>query len=217
MKKLEDLITLSIIIIGLSIHLFVIHSKLLLHLNPDRIIELIEYKFNFDLFNLGYRVSTVSAIIFSLMTAYVLTKFVKYYKLFIIVTISFALLDGIGTTIYYNVNIVKNLFITLGSIYYGVYTALLIVAIGMYRHLNYKDQKLREDIDRGIGENGVVQLREKLNITMNNYDKNLSLDEKVVRLYLEGYMSQEKIAKELSTSQATVSRAISKYKANIEE
>lgn len=209
MKKLEELITLSVIIIGLSIHLFVIHSKLLLHLNPDRILELIQYKLNFDLFTIGYRVSTVSAIIFSIMTAYVLTKFVKYYKLFIIVTISFALLDGIGTTIYYNVNIVKGLFITLGSIYYGLYTALLIVAIGMYRYLNYNDENLNNNIDKAIGENDVIQLRGKLNNIMNNDHINDAL---IYSMYNTENLSQQKIAKKLDISQAKVSRILSKLK-----
>jgi len=209
MKKIEEFLTIGIIILGLAIHLFTVHSKLLYHLNPDKIIELLEYKLTLDLFSVKYRVSTISAITYSLITAFILWKFAKYFKLFIIVTVSFAILDGLGVFVYYNINIEKELFILSGSVYYALYTALIIVSIGLYRMYNTKNNKENERINDAIQEIDVMQLRESLNKTLNKPDRSIN-DEIIMNYYDDGY-SQQKIADIHKISQAKVSRIIKKH------
>ena len=101
MKKIEQYLLVAIVLF-LSIHLFTIHSKLLFHLNPDKLNKYLEYKFSLNLFKQDMIVSTLSAIAYSFITAFILFIFVKYRKVFLLSVISFATLDGLGVFIYYN-------------------------------------------------------------------------------------------------------------------
>lgn len=214
MRRFEDFL-IGIIIIFLSIHLFITHSKLLFHLNPDNTIEYLNYTFSFDLFSQDLIVPTLSALAYSLITALILTIFVKYKSVFLISVISFAILDGLGVFVYYNVSIQKNLFIIIGSAYYALYTIFIIVSLGMFRNLIYKDEKLNNKIDNAIIESDVMQLRDNVNNIMNNEptlvnDKYI-LEDNVMSLRRAEW-SQSKIAKELNISQSKVSRILKKYK-----
>lgn len=211
MRTIENVL-ISLIIIFLSIHLFTIHSKLLFHLNPDNIVEYLNYKFSLDLFREDLIVPTLSALSYSLITAFMLTVFVKYKNVFLVTVISFAILDAIGVFVYYNIKINEDMFIIIGAIYYSLYTMFIIISVGMYRNYIYKDEGLNKNIDNAILENDVIQLRDNMNNIMNK--KYPTLDEKVLYLYnqTEPKLSQQKIAKKLSISQPMVSRILAKYK-----
>ena len=186
MQKIKDYSLDTIVILFLSIHLFITHSKLLLHLNPDRIIEKMNYTLTMELFSVGYRVSTLTSIVFSLITAYVLARFVKYKNLFIPVVVSFAILDGLGVIIYYDVNIEEQLFRSFGAFYYGIYTSVLIVCYGIYRANRYKEADLNNNIDKAINESDVIQLRGKMN-------KDHVNDALIYTMYNVEKLSQQKI------------------------
>ena len=148
---------------------------------------------------------------YSLITALILTIFVKYNKVFIFSVVSFALLDGIGVFVYYNIEL-KNTFVIIGSIYYALYTIFIIISLGMFRNLEYtQDTKLNKEINKAIQENDVMQLSNEVNNILNNTNKYLSLDEKVIQSYYKDKLSQTKIAKKLNISQPKVSRIIKKY------
>ena len=211
MKK-SELILIGLVILFLTIHLFTIHSKLLFHINPDNIVDSLTYKFTLELFSQNMIVSTLSALAYSLITALILTVFVKFRSVFLISVISFAVLDGIGVFIYYNVGIKENLFIISGAIYYALYTIFIIISLGLYRNMIYKDIDLNERIEKGINETDVIHLRNKLNKVMNTDKQYLTLEEKIYKYYVEEGWSQQKTAKYLNVSQPTVSRTLAKLK-----
>lgn len=213
MKLLENIL-IGIIVLFLSIHLFTVHSKLLFGINPDNLIDELTYNFNLGLFSQNYIVSTLSAIAYSLITALILTIFVKFNKVFLIAVTSFALLDGIGVFIYYNTIIEGNIYIICGAVYYALYTMFIIISLGWFRNLTYKDIELNKNIDNAVSESDVIQLRDKLNKEMNRNDSNVTkdmLDDRVYNLYFTDNLSQSKIASELDISQSKVSRILKKY------
>lgn len=204
MKKTENFL-LTLIVIFLSIHLFVVHSKLLFHLNPDKISEYFEYSFSFELFTKNMLVSTLSAIAYSFITAFILFIFVKYKKVFLLSVISFSLLDGLGVFIYYNTTIQKDLFMKLGSLYYSLYTLFIIFSVGLYRNKVYSDEEI-PGLNEAIKENDIMQMRDTLK------EVEYSVNEKskrVKELKKEG-LTQKEIAEELNISQSMVSRILNK-------
>lgn len=216
MNRILENILVSVIIIFLSMHLFTVHSKLLFHLNPDKIINELNYTFDLTLFNKGYRVSTISALAYSIITAFILTIFVKYKKVFLISVFSFGMLDGIGVLIYYNIGIKDELFVMLGSWYYAIYTFFMIVSLGYFRHLEYKEGKLYKRIENAYAETDIMQLREYLNKIANEENKedkeeNANPNSKILLLYKTGKYNQQQIAEKVGVSQSKVSRTISKY------
>ena len=211
MKRLEDIL-IAVIIIFLSIHLFTLHSKLLFHLNPDKTIELLNYSFSAKLFNSDMIVSTLSAIAYSLITALILAIFVKFKRVFLLSVISFAILDGIGVFVYYNIGISDDTFIIIGAVYYALYTIFIIVSLGTFRNLAYKDIELNNKVDDAIQETDVIQIRGDMNKILNNKNKYLSLEDKVIQAYYNDELSQQKIASKLNISQSKVSRILNKSK-----
>ena len=214
-QKRIDNILLSIIIIFLSIHLFTIHSKLLFHINPDKIISELTYKFSMYLFSEGLIVSTLSALGYSLITAFILTIFVKYKDVFLISVISFAILDGLGVFIYYNVHIQQDTLTILGSIYYSIYTLFIVISVGYFRHLEYSNNdNLEYRVDQAIQETDIMNMREKI-VNMTNNSENIqsdivnNTDEYIVYLSNKG-LTQTEIAEKLKISQPKVSRILSK-------
>lgn len=204
MKKTDKFLD-SVIIFFLSIHLFMTHSRLLYILSPDKVEGFTEYRLFTNLFSVEMASSTMSAIIFSVITAVILGRSVKYKLIFLISFISFALLDGIGVYIYYNpILFIEELAITTGSLYYSVYTACIIISYGLKKYLEYKNSGLNNNIDIAIDE---------LNLKNNIMNKSeLSENElNILELRNKGE-SQKNIAKELDLSQPTVSRVLGKYK-----
>lgn len=211
MKK-SELFLVGLVIIFLSIHLFTVHSKLLFHLNPDNTVEYLNYKFSIDLFKQNMIVPTLSAIAYSLITALILSIFVKFRSVFLMSVISFAILDGAGVFIYYNVGINKQLFILMGSVYYSFYTIFIIISLGLFRNLSYKNSAFEKRIDNAIIEEDVIQLRETMNNIANIENiKYPTLDQKVLYYYSQ-LGTQQKVAKKLGINQTKVSRILAKHK-----
>lgn len=159
-NKLFENILVALIIIFLSAHLFTVHSKLLFHINPDKLVKKLEYYFNTTLFSQELIVSTIGAIAYSLITALILTIFVKYRKVFIFTVGTLAALDALGVFVYYNVTLAEKTFLITGSVYYAIYTAAIIISLGLFRYLSYKDSELNENIDKAIKETDIMNIRE---------------------------------------------------------
>jgi predicted XRE-type DNA-binding protein len=212
MKKLEPVLLFAIVLF-LSIHLFTIHSKLLFHLNPDKVVEYLEYRFSIDLFNQSMIVSTLSAIAYSFITAFILFIFVKYRKVFLLSVISFAILDGVGVFIYYNASIQDDNFVIFGSIYYSLYTLFIVLSVGLYRNMNYSEHEYItgpdnniKNLSDAISESDVMNLRQEMqNIHMTSDQK----FKKIKELDKQGF-KQKEIADTLDISQSTVSRILNK-------
>ena len=223
-------ILIGIIILFLSLHLFTVHSKLLFHINPDNLVEDLTYKFNKTLFSQELIVSTIGSIAYSLITALILTIFVRYKKVFIISVISFALLDGIGVFVYYNVTIGQELFLITGAIYYAIYTSSIIVSLGLFRYLGYSSiqentNTFDYNLNKSILEDDIMELRETLENIRAEYNKNKNihdkgfintpedmLSEKVVYLSKEKKLTQKEIAERVGISQPQISRILQKSK-----
>jgi hypothetical protein len=225
--KIFENILVSIIILFLSVHLFTVHSKLLFHINPDKLVQELTYIFNKTLFNQDLIVSTIGAIAYSLITALILTIFVRYRVVFIITIASFALLDGLGVFVYYNVTIGEKLFVIFGAIYYAIYTASIIVSLSLFRYLGYKNEDLIEldKYDKSILEDDIMELRDTLKNIQNEYSQNKNihdkgfvntpedmLKEKVLYLSREKKLTQIEIADRVGISQPQVSRILQKSK-----
>lgn len=234
-QEIFENILVSIIIIFLSAHLFTVHSKLLFHINPDKLVKELVYKFNGTLFNQELITSTIGAIAYSLITALILTIFVKFRKVFIFSVCSFALLDGVGVFVYYNVTAREKAFIITGAIYYAIYTAIIIISLGLFRHLKYSNvDTLYNKIDESIKENDITELRDMMQVIFKENIHNIQniqkeekdidniqekhtispeiFDEKVFYLSKEMKKTQVEIADELGISQPQVSRILSKFK-----
>ena len=219
-------ILITIIILFLSVHLFTVHSKLLFHINPDKLILELTYKFDKSLFGQELIVSTIGAVAYSLITALILTIFVKYRSVFIITIASFALLDGLGVFVYYNITIGEKLFVIFGSVYYAIYTASIIVSLSLFRYLGYKYKEgiINDNIDNAILEDEIMEIRESLKNIQIEYslNKNIqegsvntpddNLAEKVVYLSREKKLTQKEIAERVGISQPQVSRILQKSK-----
>ena len=237
-NRIFENILVGLIIIFLSAHLFTVHSKLLFHINPDKLVEKLEYYFNITLFNQELIVSTIGSIAYSLITALMLTVFVRYKKVFIFTVGAFAILDGVGVFVYYNVTIGQKIFLITGAVYYAIYTASIIIALGLFRYLNYKsDEYLDKETDKAIKEFDIMNLRDvmqeifkeniqeysKQNIkepenihgakrASQLLDNSEVLDEKILHLSREKHLTQVEIAERLGISQPQVSRILAKYK-----
>lgn len=241
-QEIFENILVGIIILFLSAHLFTVHSKLLFHLNPDKLVKELVYKFDSTLFGQELIVSTIGAIAFSLITALILTIFVKYRKVFIISVGSFAFLDGVGVFIYYNITLVEKVFIISGAIYYALYTATIIISLGLFRYLKYSNEetitgrmnRFEHRVNESILETDIMELRETIQNIQNNIHEYPSggvkakteakiihplndideevLDEKILHLSRDKKRTQVEIAERVGISQAQVSRILAKYK-----
>ena len=228
-QKVFENILVGIIIIFLSLHLFTVHSKLLFHINPDNLVQELIYIFNKSLFSQELIVSTIGAVAYSLITALILTIFVRYKSVFIIAVASFALLDGIGVFVYYNVTIGEKLFLILGSLYYAIYTASIIISLGLFRYLGYQNETGKDNIglnkiNSAILEDEIMELRETIQNIHSEY-KNIPkvnetgvntpddmLIEKVLYLSREKNLTQMEIADRVKISQPQVSRILAKQR-----
>jgi len=241
MRWFENIL-IGIIILFLSLHLFTVHSKLLFHINPDKLVQELVYKFDGSLFSQDLIVSTIGAIAYSLITALILTVFVKYKKVFIITVVSFALLDAVGVFVYYNVTIGQKAFLIAGAIYYAIYTGSIIVSLGLFRHLGYSEEEnitgrmnnFEHRLNESILEEDIMKLRESIKNIQGEYFRNKKvypkggvsapnlrasdefepeiLDERILNLSREKHFTQVEIAEQVGISQAQVSRILAKYK-----
>jgi len=210
----------GMVILFLSLHLFMVHSKLLFHLNPDKLSKELIYNFDWSLFQKTLLPSTLSALAYAITTAIILTIFVRFRKVFLISIVAFAVLDGAGVMIYYYVAMPADLFMITGAVYYSLYTVGIVISLGYFRYLNYsKDEKIYAEIDYAIKEDDIIKLRETMQqLTKEDMqpeskmNKNSILDDKILYLRNEKGMSQPKIADELKISQSKVSRTLAKYK-----
>ena len=161
---------INIILIPLAIHLFTTNSKLIYHLNPDKLsirdtvqievfnydsegnimpvfdetgnqihmyeqkIESMEPLFSFknitDEFTI---ISLITSLAYSIMTVFILSNFTGSTLVFFIMYTWFAALDGLGVYVYY---VVPENYSAWGAWYFSVYTMSIIIAFGLYKHLN---------------------------------------------------------------------------------
>lgn len=109
----------------LSVHLYSVHTKLLYHLNPDA--ESIGY-FSYQSLDENSITAMIFAVTYSAMTVIALFKAVNLMKFFWFTISFFALLDGLGIFVYYNVNRSESFFI-MSALYYSIYTMFIIIAL----------------------------------------------------------------------------------------
>jgi hypothetical protein len=241
-----------IISIFAIIFLFGIHSKLLWILNPDKINHpiavidtqtgqsRIEYKsetFSFIRFQDENNSSAmVAAIIFSIITIFILNLFDTKDWFFWIAFPVFAITDGIGTILYLFPDIDKLQLFSfmladgklnnipntklIGAFYYGIYVVIFLASIAMLR---FKFQNKKKDISIDeIYSKVKVKYDETLNLlSTNNIPKKrngeipiikfVETDESIQITELKNRgLKQKEIADRLNISQSKVSKVLKK-------
>jgi hypothetical protein len=213
------------------IFLFGIHSKLLWILNPDKInkpiaiideqtgqshIEYHAETFSFIRFQDENNSSAmVAAIIFSIITVFILNLFDPKDWFFWVAFPVFAITDGIGTILYLFPDIDKlQLFSFMladgkmnnipntklvGAFYYGIYVVIFLASIAMLR-FKYRENKVER-----IYSNNIPKKKEWNNPVV----KFRITDERIIELKNQG-LKQKEIADQLKISQGTVSKALKK-------
>jgi hypothetical protein len=116
---------LNIALLFLTIHLFTVNARLLAHLNVDS--RTAGNVFDFTSFQVENIIAMVISLSYSIITA-ILIKLIRDSKHSLFMIIWFSLLDGMCVYIYYSV---FSNFQKLGAIYYAIYTASIILAIGL--------------------------------------------------------------------------------------
>ena len=220
MKKIANNILLAILVTTIAIHLFGVHSKLLYHLNPDKIRDItgIVQPFSF----LEVNENNITAIFFgwcySIATAIILVLSFKSVGLLVTIVAIFGGMDGFGVFIYYNItNFDQSYLLLFGGLYYGVYTFLIIISAGYFRikKVNITDQKnIIPNENSNITEEKPIisQSKPRNNIIIRNMTEeekekwsNITTD--IKRLSGMGY-KQVEIAKSLNCSQSLVSKIL---------
>ena len=138
----------------LAIHLFGTHSRLLYHINPE-FGDGLKVGFSFLRISEQIIIAEIFALSYSVITAIILLLYSESNNRIWIVSI-FAFLDGAGVFIYYNVEI-KTLFVIFSSLYYSVYTMIVIMSIGLHSKIGNGqtwDLKMRDRAIYGLVEKG---------------------------------------------------------------
>jgi DNA-binding CsgD family transcriptional regulator len=210
------------------IFLFGIHSKLLWILNPDKInhptaiidtqtgqshIEYHPETFSFIRFQDENNSSAmVAAIIFSIITVFILNLFDPKDWFFWVAFPVFAITDGIGTILYLFPDIDKLQLFSfiladgklnnipntklIGAFYYGIYVIIFLASVAMLRFKYRGNKNYSNNISqKKVWNKPVVKFR----IT----------DERIIELKNQG-LKQKEIADQLKISQGTVSKALKK-------
>lgn len=192
--------TFNFLLTALATHLFFVNTKLLYHLAPDTVENILE-KFLFTRPTESTIVAILSALAYSLMTALVLKLLEKAntdYRLYYI--LGLAAMDGLGVFVYYS-PFGGILFRFIGATYYGLYTGGIIIGIGLLFQSKKEELSQSEpEIERTIDD--IVN------------DTELSIDEKVMLLKGKNQLLQKEIAQKLSLSEVQVSRIIKKSEKN---
>jgi hypothetical protein len=155
----------NIALFFLVVHLFVIQSKLLYHLNPDTLIANSEV-FNFTPFGVENIVATIISISYAVMTIIVIKAiclpFAKIWKFLLI--LCFACIDGVGVWLYYAV---LNDYRIWASLYYGFNTFAIIAAFGLNQSYIGAKSKIigaDEDLRNKILDRGKYLNKSHLNV-----------------------------------------------------
>jgi uncharacterized membrane protein YjjP (DUF1212 family) len=111
-SKVKQKLTLMLLIISLAVHLVYSNADLINGILKASNIESLNYS------------QYVFAASYSLLT---ITIMALYPKIWLICLV--ACLDGFG--IYLKYNIYQTHFVEIGSVYFGVYTALIVIAAGL--------------------------------------------------------------------------------------
>lgn len=198
----------------IAVHLFGVHSKLLFQLNPDKVKTISGniMVFSFNDITENNITAIIFALSYSIATAVILTlSYDKKYMLYII-TLVFGLLDGAGVFIYYNVKLEN--FVIWGSVYYAIYTFIIIISAGYYRLKNEPDLSKKTDESQLTELIKTAKPRNRFE-NRNEYsgEEKKKLELKVLELNEQG-RKQVDIAKELNCSQPLVSKILKKYQSN---
>ena len=161
MKKLK-----IIAFIFLGIHLFATHVKLIWHLNPDGIFTIVKFQFKYILVSEDAATSAIFAIAYSLMTAIAL--YLNARKLIIL---TYASLDALAVFLYYNSDF-GEYGILFNSIYYAIYTFIIIISLSMIKFSN--EIELKELISKlnKVGMQG-KDIANRLNISESKVSRTL--------------------------------------------
>ena len=202
------------LIVFIAVHLFGVHSKLLFQLNPDKVKTISGniMVFSFNDITENNITAIIFALSYSIATAVILTlSYDKKYMLYII-TLVFGLLDGAGVFIYYNVKLEN--FVIWGSVYYAIYTFVIIISAGYYRLKNEPDLSKKTDESQLTELIKTAKPRNRFE-NRNEYsdEEKKKLELKVLELNEQG-RKQVDIAKELNCSQPLVSKILKKYQSN---
>lgn len=198
----------------IAVHLFGVHSKLLFQLNPDKVKTISGniMVFSFNDITENNITAIIFALSYSIATSVILTlSYDKKYMLYII-TLVFGLLDGVGVFIYYNVKLEN--FVIWGSVYYAIYTFIIIISAGYYRLKNEPDLSKKTDESLLTELIKTAKPRNRFE-NRNEYsdEEKKKLELKVLELSEKG-RKQVDIAKELNCSQPLVSKILKKYQSN---
>ena len=163
MERIHKLINTALVF--LALHLFMVNSKLLYYINPDKP----EKNDVFSFLNITDEytvISMISAVVFSVMTALMIKamKVSDYYMYYIG---SYAFLDGVSNLIYYK----SKISLDLAPWFYAVYIGWLIISIGITYKLKKVELTLAETVSdlRKMGFKNKA-ITERLNITQNTLD-----------------------------------------------
>jgi hypothetical protein len=135
----------------LALHLFTVNARLLAHLNIDS--KTAGSVFDFANLQLDNIIAMVISLSYSMATA-IMIKLAEAKRYQLILIWWFAIIDGLGVFIYYSV---FTNFQKLGAIYYGIYTASIILAIGM---LQTKQEKV--EVKKSNSDNQITVLRKQM-------------------------------------------------------
>lgn len=215
MKAVNNIL-LAILVTTIAIHLFGVHSKLLFHLNPDKIRNVTGTVEPFSFLDVNE--NNITAIFFgwcySIATAIILVLSFKSIKLLVTIVAIFGAMDGFGVFIYYNIeNFDKSYLLLFGGLYYGVYTFLIIISAGYYRikRVNISDEPENNIIQQPVSSNIIEKPKYHNNITRNISDEDRVKWDNITRdikeLNEKGY-KQVDIAKSLNCSQSLVSKIL---------
>jgi hypothetical protein len=136
---------IDIALFFLVVHLFVVNSKLLFHLNADAVIGNTEV-FDFDKIGVENIISMIISISYSIITAVVIKVIcLPIKKIWNFAFIFwFALIDGCAVWLYYTV---LNDYRIYASIFYGVYTLSIISAIGLNQIFEPKSIEVLSELE----------------------------------------------------------------------
>ena len=212
------------------IFLFGIHSKLLWVLNPDKVMKPVTILEDEGKFHIEYRPESfsfirftdennssamVAAIIFSIITVFILNLFEPKDWFFWVAFPIFALTDGIGTILYLfpdidrlqlfsfiladgKLNNIPNTKL-IGAFYYGIYVIIFLASIAMLR---LKFQKMNIPRNKNIPKISNVE-KTGINFEMTNEA------EQILELKNQG-LKQKEIAEKLNISQSKISKELKK-------
>lgn len=162
----SEKIIFNILLIFLAIHLIYSNNSLLLDMgkmiDKNQFINLGLSESEATLKAIPDMFTIISKLIFAISYSIITVTLIYLYPRIVLISLV-ALMDGFGIYLKYNIN--QDYFIELSAIYFGIYTAIIVITSGLIRNYNKKtgEERNEKTIDNLNNTQTIIEETNNLN------------------------------------------------------